>query len=468
MLTETELQKLSTAITKRIGSHFKYVKKTHGISFQKGLKLFFDFIKTPFDDEERMSEDTLFTDLYSYYVEGSNHTKTYKILKNIALSLDPLFKKILYYSNEEVYSKYKDRAGLGKVTLALKKLIKDSRTAPKNILYGKDDIEETDRGKPKELVLAYDTRNIFAHDDQSFSDSELIKRLESCVITYLYAFFEYLDEIRPNIKISESAEAISMFLRSLDNWDSFIQNSQIQIDGIIYSGYSITQQLCKKVYQLLRENMTWLGRALLCDNYEDRRTVKYIFYKIYTPHIPPDKIEEMINRFQNEMKKRDYNGRWEYQKNHVGSTHYENNKEKEALRGLGSTSFYEIPYQDDYKPNRQHYYDRVIQDLYSNYGFFIDGFKNAISTTLEVIDKSLPSQRYITQLNNNLKTKFDYLLLLYLLLAKDFPDSFVTRAKKYIDWSAIVNIKISQKMLDLPNPEQIQAEIDHALKMTKT
>lgn len=303
-------------------------------------------------------------------------------------------------------------------------------------------------------------------------DSENNTNIKDTLISSISKLKDYeFEEIKysgipipPHSQYSISANSHHQVSKSFDNWSNFIQHSSVVIDDLEYRNYNITEQLCEKIKKELDSEMVMLGRLLLRDQYDKDHITKKVFFKKYLETgMPYEEVMKLITYFVNEMAKRNKNERWEYQKNHVGSTHNENKQEKYALWALGYSNFYNIAYSNDNEISRQWYYDIVMQKMIREYGTFIDGFINAIQHSLNLIDKSPTSETYSDDFKAQFKSKFDYLLLLYLLLAKKLPSELVPRIKKYINFEKIVDLSTSEKMLDFPSIEQLRKEIEYAL-----
>jgi len=253
--------------------------------------------------------------------------------------------------------------------------------------------------------------------------------------------------------------------RYLDKWSSFIQNSSIEIGEKEYSGNKITELLCKEFYTELESYMVDLGRHILREQFNDPDITNYVFTRIYQHQIRDlgyDFLKQAKADFIKGMNSIPYCDRWEYQKNVIGSSR-PNEIEKRTLQGLGSINFYKIGYYNDGDISRHLYYKRVVYKLSKVHSSFIDGFINSIQACLQVVDQSTNSKKYTLDIAANFKSKFDYLFLLYLLLAKELPVELVDKINKYISFDSIANLKTSRHMLDSPFLNELKAEIEFAL-----
>ena len=145
--------------------------------------------------------------------------------------------------------------------------------------------------------------------------------------------------------------------------------------------------------------------------------------------------------------------------------HYESPSAKDALRGIGSINFYKIKFEEDLDFGRQSFYSIVMQKITREYGNYTDGFLTKIGQILKFISSTKNPEAYIDEFNAGFTSKFDYLLLLYLLLPKDQPSELVLNIKKYVDFKKITNLETGRFMLDAPDGELIQKEIDYALNI---
>jgi hypothetical protein len=305
------------------------------------------------------------------------------------------------------------------------------------------------------------------HESSELDEEYIAIMFRSTVITYLYSFFEYCNILVPHIKgdssinREEKIDEKNNFYRYIDEFKYFINNSTITIKNKDIKGINITKAICEEIAKELSNKMVSLGRELLRNNYKDIDLFKLFLDLKYSFDF--DEIKKIESIFINEMEKRNNNERWEYIKNYVGSVNYESPSAKDALRGIGSINFYKIKFEEDLEFGRQSFYNIVIQKITREYGNFTDGFLTKIGHILKFISASKNPNIYIDDFNAGLTSKFDYLLLLYLLLPKDQPTEFVLNAKNYVDFKKITNIEMGRFMLDFPDGDLIQKEIDYAL-----
>lgn len=263
-MTIQEIQALKETLVRRLNKSFQNQMSNYSFDFEEGVGAFLDFIKLPINSEESALDLTVLPNLYQYYVGATSYEEQLTIVKEIATSLDPVLKKILYYIDNTKYNQLaSQRKGLKEYILALPLLIKDypatinssPNNKPEVILYNIAHIQTTDRGMPYDLHKAYFTRN-HVHAAKEWEETELTANIKACVVTYLYAFFEYYQQLKPII----SPQAPSY------DFAPYLQRTLTEFQKNLLSDYT---DLSAKETDLYDENLTPMAKEYYEADYEE-------------------------------------------------------------------------------------------------------------------------------------------------------------------------------------------------------
>lgn len=263
-MSPQEIQELKETLVRRLKKSFQTQMINYSFDFEEGVSAFLDFIKLPINTEESALDLTVLPNLYQYYVGATSYKEQLTIVKEIGTSLDPVLKKILYYTDNTKYNQLaSQRKGLKDYILALPLLIKDypntingtPNNKPEVILYNIANIQPTDRGMPYDLYKAYFTRN-HVHAAKEWEETELTANIKACVITYLYAFFEYYSQLKT---------IISPQTPSYD-FTPYLQRTLTEFQKNLLSDYT---DLSAKETDLYDENLSPMAKEYYEADYEE-------------------------------------------------------------------------------------------------------------------------------------------------------------------------------------------------------
>lgn len=257
MLAE-EKKALKATLIRRLNKFFQNQMINYSFDFEEGVSAFLNFIELPINTEESALDLTVLPNLYQYYVGATSYEEQLTIVKEIATSLDPILKKILHYINNPKYNQLaSQKKGLKEYILALPLMIKDypDDKPPESVLYNIVNIQSTDRGMPFDLQKAYFTRN-HVHAAKEWDETELSANIKSCVVTYLYAFFEYY----PQLKIIISPPAPQY------DFSPYLQSKFSEFQKILLPDYT---DLSAKETDLYDENLSPMAKEYYEADFEE-------------------------------------------------------------------------------------------------------------------------------------------------------------------------------------------------------
>ena len=256
-MSPQEIQALKEKLVRRLNKSFQNQMINYSFGFEEGVSTFLDFIKLPINSEESALDLTVLPNLYQYYVGATSYEEQLTIVKEIATSLDPVLKKILYYVDNAKYNQLiTQKKGLKDFILALPLIIKDyPNNKPELILYDIVNIQITDRGMPYDLNKAYFTRN-HVHAAKEWDDTELSANIKACLVTYLYAFFEHYQQL----KLVISPEVPSY------DFTTYLQRTLTEFQKNLLSDYT---DLSAKETDLYDENLTPMAKEYYEADYEE-------------------------------------------------------------------------------------------------------------------------------------------------------------------------------------------------------
>ncbi len=256
-MSPQEIQELKETLVRRLKKSFQTQMINYSFDFEEGVSAFLDFIKLPINTEESALDLTVLPNLYQYYVGATSYEAQLTIVKEIATSLDPVLKKILYYINNTKYNQLTtQKKGLKDFILALPLIIKDyPNNKPELVLYDIVNIQSTYRGMPYDLYKAYFTRN-HVHAAKEWEETELTANIKACVVTYLYAFFEYYQQLKPIISPQTPAY----------NFIPYLQRTLTEFQKNLLTDYT---DLSAKETDLYDENLTPMAKEYYEADYEE-------------------------------------------------------------------------------------------------------------------------------------------------------------------------------------------------------
>lgn len=307
----------------------------------------------------------------------------------------------------------------------------------------------------------------FSSDIHILDNTDILKEINNLSTEKIKDIEDFIMQELSNspIKNSQNMEDLDKYL---DNWKSFIVNSTILLNEKEIKGYNISKVICQEIRKKLEPEVVMLGRQILCDKYKEI-DIELFFSHLYMSN-PTMSLFFMkdennaINKFIAEMDNRAENERWDYIKNYVGSVGYEGKDARFALYAIGSINFYKINYNNDDSIARKHLYTIAINRIYQDYDYFLDGYINQISNILEILSNIPNPERYVKAIQHNFTSKFDLLLLLYLLLADKVRPEIIHLIKKWVNFSTLES-GVAEYMIDHPDEKIIKSEIDNALKL---
>ncbi len=194
----SEWTEIKDALNREIEEIFKDTRQpVYNVSLLEILELFKKIIdyQTPENDLNGLGEQ-LWKTLYKFYHSANDRNDILNAFKQLSTSLDPFLQKILYLIDTSKYLTLKSKkSGLGSFIKELNKL------DDKEFRY-KNHIKDVPIFKfSKHMFAAYNSRNQITHLAKKWSKRDLIDNFTSTLVVFVFATFEYQNELEKAIKI---------------------------------------------------------------------------------------------------------------------------------------------------------------------------------------------------------------------------------------------------------------------------
>ncbi|MBW1612541.1 MAG: hypothetical protein JRJ57_00925 [Deltaproteobacteria bacterium] len=148
--------------------------------------------KTDYIDLDSLDDQILPT-LQKIYFGRNDKNDLLNLHKQLATSLDPFIKKLIYFTDPDQYPKnITNVKGLGTGFNIL------SRLDPHGNRY-KNQEEAAEVRFGKQIQSAYSARNISTHQAKLWTKHQIVKSLTDIICVYVYAILEYNDELNRNL-----------------------------------------------------------------------------------------------------------------------------------------------------------------------------------------------------------------------------------------------------------------------------
>lgn len=259
-----------------------------------------------------------------------------------------------------------------------------------------------------------------------------------------------------------------MFFRLLENTNQRIINfTSTEITSDIqnisekseFVSYKALDNLIKRFFYKIDYKCIVLGRQLLASIPEELDEGHYLkILQASTPTIIPS-IERMEELKQSLISKKTFDKRWEYLKTIVGSTDSKNEAQNEALKSIGHVQFYKIDF-----TKKENIYISCYDELYKDYGGFMDGYTKNISYLINFIDQDENNEFFIDYFKSNISTQ-ELILIYYFCASRKSTQKFREQVKKY---KILENLYLSrERFIDSPSQDELETEIENILKESK-
>ncbi|MBX9886944.1 MAG: putative phage abortive infection protein [Flavobacteriaceae bacterium] len=256
-----------------------------------------------------------------------------------------------------------------------------------------------------------------------------------------------------------------MFFRLLENINQRIINftsTEIASDDLKkeekeeFVSYKALDNLIKRFFYKIDYKCIDLGRRLLATIPEKLDNTQY--FKILRASFPGKfpTNETMEELKQSLISRTTYEERWEYIKTFIGSTDSKNTDQNEALKSIGHVQFYKI----DFK-HKENIYISCYDELYKNYGGFMDGYTKNISYLMNFIDQDEKNDFFIDYFKSNISTQ-ELILIYYFCASRKSSQKFREQIKKY---QILDDLYLSRdRFIDSPSQIELEIEIQNILK----
>jgi hypothetical protein len=252
----------------------------------------------------------------------------------------------------------------------------------------------------------------------------------------------------------------NVFFKLYDSLQVRIVNSSITILDSEYSSHQTLKVLAERFYEELSEEAIDVARTLLVEAPEEISDVHYgkIFQAINGAGYFETLIEDKDRLVEEINSQTDYRSKWEHIKHYIGSSGYESEKVRDALRATGSVNFYIISFS-----KRQQHYKNVVQRLSNAYGEFLDGYFKSICYLIEFALNSTNSDLYKNFIKSQL-TKYELVILFYLIAGSEY-DLINKAIFQDLDIiSEIFTLDCQTLMIDSPSVEILGQELSNIFK----
>lgn len=135
-------------------------------------------------------EIQLIPTIYKSYFGQTDKNDLLNQFKQIATSLDPYIRKIIFLLNPDEYNNKKRKIkGLGS---GFKEL---SRLDPLNVRYLEKIEDVSEKYFGKQIFIAYTSRNSVTHEAKYWSKQQIVNNITALMVVYFYSVCEYYDEL---------------------------------------------------------------------------------------------------------------------------------------------------------------------------------------------------------------------------------------------------------------------------------
>lgn len=250
-----------------------------------------------------------------------------------------------------------------------------------------------------------------------------------------------------------------IFFRGIDSLNQKVVNftfSQGSVNNSRdYTSFSAIDQLLTQFRTNMDYKCLMHGRQLLV-KYPDTISELY-YFKIMQAQTYADP-----NTIQSEAEKLkktfcaipDFNDRWEFIKDYIGSIGSGDEK-RDALLSIGRVYFYKTSFEDRYDM-----YETCYDEMYASYGGFLDSYMKALGYLLEFTDQIKPNIFFTEYLRNAISTQ-EAVLIFYYCASRKSNRRFRSLVKKTDLLSAAHNVRGT--FTDAPSEEELNREIGYIL-----
>lgn len=268
-----------------------------------------------------------------------------------------------------------------------------------------------------------------------------------------------IDIFNENQKEQTNLLKEQLFFRLFDNLNqriiNFSYSEKTHVGNSDYSGYKSLDNLINIFLKNIDYECIALGRQLLAKQPEKIDLLYYIKILQATTlndlssHDDAEKLKKSI------IDKNDFHERWEYIKLFVGGTDNKDVKVNSVLKSIGHVNFYKIDFSE-----RENIYINVYDEIYKEFGGFMDGYTKNLSYLVDFIIKNHGNIFFIDFLKNNLSTQ-EFILIFYFCASRKSNQKIRNQIKVTNLLDQIVQTR--DKFIDLPSVTELKREIEFVL-----
>jgi len=250
-----------------------------------------------------------------------------------------------------------------------------------------------------------------------------------------------------------------MFFRLLENINQRVINFTHTEENASKSelvSYKALDYLIKRFFYKIDYKCIWLGRYLFATIPE--KLDDDIYYRILSISNTRETSskENMQKLKQSLITLESFDKRWEYLKTILGSTDTTNKEINQTLKSIGNIEFYKIDFSI-----KENIYISTYDELYKDYGGFMDGYSKNISYLINFIDQVENNEFFIDYFKSNLSTQ-ELILVYYFCASRRSTQKFRDQIKKY---EILNDLHLAREsFIDSPSQHQLENEIENILK----
>ena len=252
-----------------------------------------------------------------------------------------------------------------------------------------------------------------------------------------------------------------LFLKLVDNLNNRIVNLSLSSkdeEGVLhtYDSFHAVDWLINNLSMKMTQECVSLGRHFLA-KYPELVPI-HLYSRIidlnpgvtyYSEIENPNELREAILQIEN------YNDRWEYIKEYVGSTDNKDAKINRVLQSIGSLLFYKTPFEE-----RQGAYENAYQSIFDKAGSFLDSYMRNLAYILEQVALNSNNSFFTDYMKSNLSTQ-EFVLILYYCTSSKSTEGFRELIRRF---KLLEEVQLLRgKFVDVPLLEEMTNEIDFIL-----
>jgi len=289
--------------------------------------------------------------------------------------------------------------------------------------------------------------------------------LAGVLITFLAFYMQYransiqIDLFKQNQEQQNELLKEQLFFRLIENLNQRVINFSYSFEQTSntnnLTSYKALDNLTKLFKTRIDEKCIQLGKQIIA-KYPDQVYNTHYRDILRASTMNESPREEDIKELKRNIAQFNvFEERWEYLKSILGGNDNNNIPLNEVLAKIGRVNFYKIPLE-----NRESIYIGSYDEIYDEYGGFLDGYTRNLSYLLEFIDKNADKDFFIDYIKGNLSMQ-ELVIIFYFCASRKSSNRFRNLIKKY---SVIQDIYLARKwLIDSPSEEEISKELSSIL-----